>query len=240
MKLTVFIITIFSCNFLLAGEWSDRISIYLEAYEKSAEDTKPIAYPRLSERISNAFLVNKNSHVNFEVLINGDIHSSTDLYYTEGALVIYQQTEGWNLVTKGDYVYEWKRGDAVGIKIKKNETHLVDYILYLTDPTYLMTSLFYNYNSNPKDYLVKDLDDKPYKQIVLEEPVIGIESIFVNLESLWFHGFAQSDPESEESRVFYIHEPQEYQSVPPYIDNEMNTVEFEESDTTLRRHMVYL
>ena len=187
MRVIIFVATIFSCSFVFAGDWDARISFYLDVYEKSAENPKPIVYPKLSERINNAFLANNKNHVKIE-----STSLSTELYYTENEVVIYQHNEGWNLVTKGDYVYEWKHGEPSGVKFKKNNKDLVDYILYLTDPSYIMTSLYNGYNTKPENYEIKNHDGKPYKELALKETLYGFEAIYINTESLWFHGFSET------------------------------------------------
>jgi hypothetical protein len=233
--------TLFFCNIVKASGWDERLSLYLEAYDNSAEQPKPIVYPNLSERVKNAFLMNHSNYVKIESTGFDQNLFFTELFYSDAELVVYQHDEGWNLLTKGDYVYEWRHGENQGIKIKKNEIDLVDYILYLTDPSYFMTFSTYEYYQRPENVKVRQPKGKPYLELIFKEPLGGfIDAVFVNIDSLWFHGYRLKDPKTEEFATKNISPPKEYQSLPSYIENEFNEITFTESDWTIKRHMRYL
>ncbi len=143
-------------------------------------------------------------------------------------------------MSEGEYVYEWRHGEDTGVRFKKNDRDLIDYILYLTDPSYIMTSLYYESQSKPDKYEVKDHKPLPYKEFLAKKSAYGFEAVLVDTDSLWFHGFRLRSPQSNESSTFYIDTPVKFKAIPQKILKEMKSVKFEDSDYSVKRHMVYL
>jgi len=240
MKIIVSIVLFIGCTWVYAGEWNEQITLYLDAYEKSAADPKPIVYPKLGERIKGLFLTNETNHILIKNQEKHQIKVVTELFYKSGELHILQHGVGWNMFTKGEYIYEWKTGEKTGFKIKRNEKDLVDYILYITDPSYIMTSLYDEYSRNPTNYIVLENKEENWKELSLKEPLYGFEAIYVNEEPLWFYGFRVTNPRSKTTSSLYIDKPIEYKRIPEELVEAMKKVEFSDSELTLRRHMVYL
>lgn len=240
MKIMLFILLSIGSTWANAGEWDKQITFYLDAYIKSADNPKPIVYPKLGERVKGVFLSNETNHILIKNQKNHQIEVTTELFYKSGELHILQHGDGWNMLTKGDYIYEWKTGEKAGIKIKKNEKDLVDYILYITDPSYIMTSLYNGFSRNPEKYDVIEKKEENWKELSLKEPLYGFEAIYVNEEPLWFHGFRVTNPQSKNTSSVFYDKPSEYKKIPGELMEAMKNIEFTDSELTLRRHMVYL
>ncbi|MDO8282560.1 MAG: hypothetical protein Q7U10_08055 [Thermodesulfovibrionia bacterium] len=240
MKIAIILLLFCSSSLVHAGEWDDQVDRYINIYKQSAESPKPIAYPELGERVRNVFRLNIKNHILIRRVKSNGTETSTDLFYGNGELHILQNGEGWNMFTKGDYIYEWKIGEKVALKSKKNEKDLVDYILYLTDPSYIMTSLYNDYTKQPDNFNVLESNGKTGKEITLKSPLYGFEAIFVNEESLWFYGFRSANAKSGIKTSIYFSKPVIYEVLPKELIGMSETIEFRESDTTVKRHMVYM
>ncbi len=240
MRIAIFIILVSSCAWIYAGEWNDQVALYLDVYKKSAANPKPIVYPELGGRVKNVFLLNETNHIIIKNQKDHKIEVSTELFYKSGELHILQHGEGWNMFTKGEYVYEWKNGEKTGIKIKKSEKDLVDYILYITDPSYIMASLYNGYSRNRDNYNVLEKKAEAWKELALKEPLYGFEAVFVSERPLWFHGFRVAYPQSNITSSMYVSKPIEYKAIPEELVKAMTKIKFTDSELTLRRHMVYL
>ncbi len=164
----------------------------------------------------------------------------TDIYVGPHELHIVQHDKGWNLVTKGGYVYEWLVGEEQGIRIEKNEADLVDYILYLTDPSALMASLYFYAVKNPQLIERSVVDSEGYCTLRLRTPLEGFRSITVSEKPLWFLGAAAGDPGSGLDWEIRVTAPVDTSDIPESVLSRINGIRFEESNDTLRRHPNYL
>lgn len=223
-----------------SADWSERVDFYLQQYEASAESPKPIVYPRLSERIRSLFFQDGPSHITIESDIDGDRELLAELFFTDGELLVIQHREGWNLITKGEYVLEWEVGATSGFRIQKDEGDLVDYILYLTDPSYIMTSMYYQCFSEPSSVEITDEPGMPWREFTFKDPQYGFESVLVDAESLWFHGFRVRNPDSGAKTSMYVSRPMKSRWPQERLNSLIEDIEFSDSERTLRRHMVYL
>lgn len=235
--LLFFLVFISSAN---SDEWNNRINRLIDIYENSASNPKPIVYPELGNRVKNVFLLNDRNFIEVSILENRKLLSKTELYYSDGELYVLQYKNGWNLVTKNDSVYEWKNGEKSGIRIEKNDTDIIDYILYLTDPALFMTGLFNGYKTDPSKYDIELIDGEPWKRFVLKEPLYGFKSVTVDEDKFWFHGFRMENPKSKTEYVYSFSKPSEYKAPLKSLLKDMGKIKFIDSDRTLRRHMSYL
>ncbi len=240
MRYFTFILFFIFINTANADEWNSRINQLIDVYKKSVSNPKPIVYPELGNRVKNVFLLNDRNLIEVSILENGKLFSKTDLYYSEGKLYVIQHKEGWNLVTKNDSIYEWKDGEDAGIRIKKKDSDIVDYILYLTDPALFMTGLFHGYKTEPEKYNIESIDDEQLKWFVLKEPLYGFKSVAVDEDTFWFHGFRMENPESKIEYTYRFSKPRKYQTLPKSLLDDMEKIKFTDSAKTLRRHMSYL
>jgi hypothetical protein len=223
-----------------SDKWQERVQVYLDAYEQSASAPKPIVYPELAERVRLQFPRNHSIHVSWSTVQTDGKEIRGELYSCPGALFVVQQDEGWNLVTEGEYVYEWQPGQASGIRIKKNVDDLVDYALYLTDPALLMTSLYYEFLSNSGVFASPPIEEGGLVRLQMKESREGIESLLVVRKPLWFRGYSFRIPASKVRGEFRVSTPQEVQSIPTWVTSLPTGIRFTDSDNTLQRHLDYL
>ena len=240
MRVVLFTIFLCTAAWAHASDWDDQIGLYLDAYEQSAARPQPVAYPRLGDRVKNVFLSRKKSHVIIERQNNDELEKASELFYSSGELHILQHVGGWNMVTEGDFIYEWEVGAKTGFRLRKNEKDLVDFILYMTDPSYIMTSLYSAYTRNPDTYNVVEGREGFGKELVLKTPRSGFEALFVKEEPLWFHGFRMANSKRTPAMSVYFAKPAEYNVLPAELLEAMQDIEFSESNQTIRRHMTYL
>jgi hypothetical protein len=239
-------IALLSCSLVGAGpalgsgQWQQRVQSYVDAYEKSAEAPKPIVYPQLAERVRQQFPAQGVVRVSWSRRQGDGTVVEGELYSRPGELFVVQKTEGWNLVTKGNYVYEWRVGTTTGIKIDKIESDLVDYSLYLTDPALLMTGIYYKYLVEPEHFLREAADVDGVITLRLKKPIEGFESLSITERPFCFRGFSFTNPVSQTSGAFVISAPEIVHEVPAAVIERMKSIRFKTSEKSLKRHMTYL
>ena len=236
MRLVLACLFLFTHAALASGEWEKRVQTYIDLYEKSAAAPMPIVYPQLAERVRLQFPEGKAVHISWSSREGDGKVEDGELYLRSGELFVIQNGEGWNLVTRGDYVYEWRADKTEGIRIAKNEAELVDYALYLTDPALLMTGMYYEYLSNPNAFTREGPDDEGVFILRVKKPVEGFESVTLTEHPIWFRGLSVKDP----SGVLRFSSPEIIPSIPDFLLDQLKGIRFEDSNLSLRRHLNYL
>src|SRR5262249_14442172 len=123
------------------GDWDGLVKEYVEGYE-SVMEPKPTAYPWVAKRLRTLFGVRGVGHIQVFSEADGKKTPTADIYYRAGEVHVISHDKGWNLVTKGEEAYEWQDGEREGLITKLNDKDLIDYLLYLTDPSAIMTCPF--------------------------------------------------------------------------------------------------
>lgn len=229
---------------IYADAWEDRVSELVnfhEKLEKSPELNQ--IYSKFSNRIKNLFLTREISYLQVEATETGKKKSLIDIYYKKGQLYILQQPDGWNLITHKDYVYEWESGKDTGIKIKKNPTDLVDYITYITDPSSIIGYVYKKYLENPANFKVSESSHKQckeYSPLGGLKTTYGISKLWVDDTKTWLCGLERIPPKSGKNYSVYYSHPKSLSKIPSGIKQLPKEVKFTDSESTLRRHMVYL
>jgi hypothetical protein len=218
-------------------EWDRIANRYIKDY-REIEEPKPVAYPRMADRLRTLFHGRKFSHVQVFDLRNGHRELSADISYGAGELHILQK-KGWNLVTQGAEAYEWETGEKEGLITKAKTEDLIDYLLYFTDPSYIMTSMFYNYLLAPETY------HAPVKQkdgcIKLRAKELShFSALYLFEKPLWFCGFEMKPSGSEGQEAILYSQPTPIPEVPQRVIELPDGMRFEKSSESIRRHMVYL
>lgn len=237
------------CTFLVAtgflaaapdlDDWDDLIKTYIEASE-SIKEPVPTAYPQLAKRVKTFFGVKGVGHIQIFQEEDGKRKLYSDMYYKAGEVHIVQHVEGWNLVTKGTDAYEWEVGKKEGVITKLANKDLFDYLLYKTDPSCIVTSLYYHVLYTPERFLPGKDMDRGCKEMRFKKPVEGFRAVFIAEEPLWFCGFEVGDPNGDKSsRVFYS-KPESLKDVPAEVFQRLKGIDFKKSDLSIRRHMVFL
>ena len=126
-----------------AEDWDGLVKKYVEAYE-SVKEPVPTAYPWVAKRLRTLFGVRGVGHIQVFSEMDGKRTLVSDLYYKAGELHVINHDKGWNLVTKGNEAYEWETGEKEGQITKLKNEDLIDYLLYLTDPSCIMTCFYHD------------------------------------------------------------------------------------------------
>ena len=223
------------------SDWDEQVAAYLAACEMSADRPQPTMYPKLAGRVKYLFQGRPCTHIRIVTDSNGLSRLHQDIYFRPGELHVVQHIEGWNLVSKGGKLYEWVVGQQEGTVIKANETDMVDYLFYLTDPSFIMTSLYYHTIYDPTLFEArKDLPDGS-REYRLKDPSSGFLAIIVDEDPLWFRGFeAGSRVIGKPSTIIRFSKPMPIDGVPEEVLKRTEGIKFIESEETLRRHMIFL
>lgn len=207
-------------------------------FAQSKNDKKPVFYPELADRMEGLFLRYPATHI----LIGGSggAKGKTDIYIKGEEIYVIGANDGWNLAATGESVYEWETGKTNGIKIRRSNQDLVNYLFYLTDPSWIMASLYYTYLTSPNEFTVVPHKKKKWIELRLKSPKEGFEAIYVSEKPLWFYGLRFKDPETKRTAEITISEPQEMKELPAELARQLKGVTFEDSNLTLQRHMTFL
>lgn len=229
----------------VADDWDERIELVIEQIQNSTEQHSPILIQQLIAKVENVFQKNTLNRFSVEYGIDGQRELGAEIFYGNGELFVlshggFLSGEKINLVTQGDYVFEWESGASTGIKIEKNENDIVDFILYMTDPAGFMYAHYEKYINQPETADVVEIEGVPWQEIVFKEPWRGYESMLVDTDSVWFHGIRRTIPDSGVVYSWYISRPTAYEALPESLEAMMEGVQFIEIEQTLGRHMTYL
>ncbi len=221
------------------GDWDGLVKEYVKAYE-SVKEPQPAAYPWVAKRLKTLFGVRGVGHIQVFGEKDGKRTLGADIYYKAGELHVINHDKGWNLVTKGKEAYESQDGEKEGLITKLDNEDLIDYLLYLTDPSCIMTCLYHNALFEPGKFL-------PPKEIKpgcierrFKKPVEGFRAVFVSEEPAWLCGFEVGDPEGGKPVRMIVSKPESLKEVPAGVFERLKGIEFKKSDLSIRRHMVYL
>src|SRR5262249_28493632 len=117
-----------------AGDWDGLVKEYVEAFE-AVKEPVPTAYPWLAKRLRTCVGVRRAGRIQVFAEKDGKRTLGADIYYKAGEVHVIQHDKGWNLVTKGKEAYEWEAGEEEGLITKVSDKDLIDYLIYLTDPS---------------------------------------------------------------------------------------------------------
>jgi hypothetical protein len=207
-------------------------------FAKSKNDRKPVFYPELADRMEGLFLRYPVTHI--VISGSGGPKAKTDIYIKGDEIYVIAANEGWNLAATREGVFEWETGKTNGIKIKRSNEDLVNYLFYLTDPSWIMASIYYTYLTSPNEFTVVPDKKKKWTELRFKTPKEGFEAIYVSEKPLWFHGFRLKRPDTKRTAEITISEPQEMKELPAELARRLKGMTFEDSDLTLQRHMTFL
>ena len=75
-------------------------------------------------------------------------------------------------------------GHKEGVKISRNNKDLVDYLMYLTDASWIMASIYYDYLTSPGQFRVVPNNAKNWTLLEFKKPADGFEAIYVSQSPL--------------------------------------------------------
>jgi hypothetical protein len=104
---------------------------------------------------------------------------NADIYYKAGQVHVINHDEGWNLVTKGREAYEWEAGKKEGQITKLNDKDLIDYLLYLTDPSCIMNCIYHDAVFEPGKFVPPKEVERGTIERRFKEPVEAFRAVFV-------------------------------------------------------------
>ena len=165
----------------------------------------PTAYPWVAKRLRTLFGVRGVGHIQVLSEKDGKRTLGADIYYKAGEVHVINHDKGWNLVTKGEEAYEWEAGKKEGLITKLNDEDLIDYLIYLTDPSCIMTCLYHDALEEPGKFLPTKEVERGCVERRLKKPVEGFRAVFVSEEPAWLCGFEVGDPEDgKPARLIYL------------------------------------
>jgi hypothetical protein len=221
------------------GDWDGLVKKYVEAYE-SVKKPKPIAYPWVAKRLRTLFGVRGVGHIQVFGEKDGKRTLGADIYYKAGEVHFINHGEGWNLVTKGKEAYEWRDGEKDGLITNLTNKDLIDYLIYLTDPSCIMTGLYHGAIYEPAKFLSPKEVERGLIERRFKEPVEGFRAVIVSEEPVWLCGFEHDGPECGKPVRIIFSKPESLEEVPAGVFERLKGVEFKKSDRSIRRHMDYL
>jgi hypothetical protein len=198
---------------------------------------KPGVSLELVEKLNQLFLQFPISHFVIDGL-SKDGKPITKRIFIKGEEVYIAAAQGWNLVADDSGVYEWEAGKQVGTRIRRNNAELVSYVQYLTDPSGILSALYGGYRETPEKYEVVQNEEKGWTEFRLREPLYGFEAVYFSEKPFWLHGmrWAKNGKTAELS----ISKPRKVNVVPEDILQRFKAVKFEDSDLSLKRHLIFL
>jgi hypothetical protein len=222
------------------GDWDGLPKKRIEAYE-SVKAPVPTAYPWLAKRLRTLFGVRDVGHIQVFGEMDGKRTLAEDIYYKAGEVHVINHDKGWNLVTKGKEAYEWQSGDREGLITKLTDKDLIDYLIYLTDPSYIMECLYEGSLNEPGSFLPPKEVERGLIERRFKEPVEGFRAVFVSEEPAWLCGFeADGNRQGGKPVRMIVSKPETLKEVPAWVFERLKRVAFTKSDLSIRRHMVYL
>jgi hypothetical protein len=224
---------------LAAEDWDGLVKKYVEAYE-SVKEPVPTAYPWVAKRLKTLFGVQGAGQIQVFAERDEKRMLVADIYYKSGELHVINHDKGWNLVTKGKEAFEWEAGKKEGLITKVNDTDLIDYLLYLTDPSYIMTCFYHDALYEPGKFLPRKEVERGIVERRFKKPVEGFQAVFVSEEPAWLCGFECGDPENGKSERQMYSKPKSLKEIPAKVFDRLKGITFKQSDLSIRRHMVYL
>lgn len=219
------------------GEWERIVNQYIGTYAK-IDDPKPVAYPRMADRLRTVFLGREFSRIQVFDLKRGRRHVSADIYYGAGELYILQK-KGWNLATHGSEIYEWETGEKEGFITTAKTEDLIDYLLYITDPSYVMTSMYYYYLLAPQAYR-PPLKQKDGSTKLRAKELSHFSALYLCEKPLWFCGFEMKPSGADGQDAILYSVPRPMPEVPSEVIELPDGVRFKKWDASIRRHLVPL
>jgi hypothetical protein len=221
------------------GDWDGLVKEYVKAYE-SVKEPQPTAYPWVAKRLTTLFGVRGVGHIQVFGETDGKRTLGADIYYKAGEVHFINHDKGWNLVTKGKEAFEWQDGEKEGLITKLTDRDLIDYLLYLTDPSCIMTCLYHGALYEPGKFLPPKEVNRGLIERRFKEPVEGFRAVFVSEEPAWLGGFEFDGREGGKEVRMIVSKPESLKDVPAGVFERLKGVQFKKSDLSIRRHMVYL
>jgi hypothetical protein len=222
-----------------AGDWDGLVKEYVEAFE-SVKELVPTAYPWVAKRLRTLFGVRGVGHIQVSAEKDGKRTLGADIYYKAGEVHVIQHDKGWNLVTKGKEAYEWEAGEKEGLITKLSDKDLIDYLIYLTDPSCIMTCIYHDALYEPGKFLPPKEVERGCIERRLKQPVEGFRAVFVSEQPAWLCGFEVDDRADGKPVRIIVSKPESLKEVPAEVFERLKGVKFKKSDLSIRRHMVYL
>ena len=199
----------------------------------------PDVYPQLAGRIRGLFQGPGVTHIRISIEKDGKPRPYLDLYYKHGEPHIVNHGWGWNLAAKDGRAYEWKLGSDEGIVIEASDRDLVNYIAYLTDPSWFMASIYFQVMTHPEDFREPIELGEEIRVYQFKDSKSGSCEILVAEDPLWFAGFTFRDPSSDARITLRFSKPESLEVIPAEVLDRTGRIEFQEANESLDRHMMF-
>jgi len=141
-------------------------------FESAKDNPKPVVYPKLAQRINNLLRTGGARKIEISVKMEDVLKKETSIYLDSSVIEIVAHNGGWNLSADDHYIYEWKLGSREGIRIARDNDQLLQYIYYLTDPSWIMAGMYFEHTQFPETTVKRQLaDDEAILEIVFNDPI---------------------------------------------------------------------
>ena len=230
-----------------ANTWEDHIERYQFPFTNSRK------FP-MEKFLENLFYRHKQSHIVVKLIINSTVFDDYEshIFFKKGELHVLTKV-GEKITniktTRNNSIYIWEDSDKTGIKIKKNEKDMVDFIVYMSVFYNFLGELYIHYLENPDGYQIDNQPGQSYKKFILPQEMVkatdGIRELYVDEYDFWLYGYRLINEEIMLDKSIHgpvktiIERPVEYDVIPEELQS-IDHIEFIESDKTLRNFIEYL
>jgi hypothetical protein len=222
----------------MAKDFGDAVQDFVRVFESSAGKPQGVRYPQLAGRVRALFLGKGVTRIETWASTNGAKRAGNSIYIAGSRIEIVASGDDMNISTDDKYVYEWKVGEKAGIRIKRSNEDLVQYVYFATDPSWIMAGLYAEYLQKRSPAHVTHRPLESFDEIEFEKPPAGFEAVYVSQSPLWFDGFrARNGAELIELR---FSKPAHESEIPKAIMDRKLKIEFRDSNDTLGNLMVFL
>ena len=117
---------------------------------------------------------------------------------------------------------------------------MIDYLIYLTDVCRVNSSMYREYLRNPNSYIRPRIDEENgWTELrPKEKNELGIVAVFVRHDPFWIYGI---EIDQDGSMIRLVNDrPTQIATIPDNLFAPLDKIKFEERETSLRRHLIFL
>ena len=221
-------------------EWNALIDKTLARIDNAREAAGLEKGGEHRERVYTILKSHDRSKISIRLIEDDKERLSTDIYYSRGELFVNEHRKDWNIVTIGDYVYAWKNGESDGYKYKRNINDILTYIAYLTDPSFILSTLYKKYKSETETSTVSIDQATSISTAYFKEPIYGMIAIMFSEKPFWYQGWISRGQMSGKVTKILFGLPEQYDQVPSALFDKMKDIKFEERNYGLRGLLSYV
>jgi hypothetical protein len=174
---------------------------------------------------------------------------SGNIYFSQGEIFInYNEDAGGenaggenadneNFATIENKLYTWKSNATEGTILKRFPGDTLAFVMYMTDPSAIMRSVYINYLEKPQEFTVKS-SGNGQKYLQFKTPNQGFNGLKLQENPFWLRGFSFTD--KTVTATLEIDPPIALEALPPVLYSLPKGITFKPSADTLKARMTYL